>query len=293
VFDSPFGDELLEAFVEAMVSSNDLGRREQPDLLTVSFSSNDSVGHEYGPDSAEIADEQIRLDRTIGKLMQVVNDRVGQGQVLWALTADHGSEPTPEAERARGNAQAKRIPMSRVMKSVEEQLNLIFHQRLDFHWFAAVTEPGLYLDQASLLRAHLPAARVRQALATQVHVDGIAGFYDMAHVRSIKGHFGDLLRNSYFPARSGDIYYIADEWTLLSDHPTGTSHANPYSYDTHVPFCLEGSGIAPERISDPVHVTDLAPTLAALLGIKWQTDEKESASRASLIQRQAAAAAAR
>jgi hypothetical protein len=291
VFDSPYGDELLERFVEAMVAANNVGGQQAPDLLTVSFSSNDSIGHGYGPDSAEIADEQIRLDGTLGKLMQFINGRVGQGKVLWALTADHGSEPTPEAERElRHNQAARRVSMQSIQRQVEQQLDKIFHQPDDFKWFAAVTDPGFYFDRKNLEQHHVDLAQAREAMA-KMKADGIAEFYDMSKVRNLHGHWGTLLRNSYYAPRSGDVYYRADEWVLISDQPTGTSHSNPFRYDTHVPFAIAGNGIAAQRISAPVHVTDLAPTLASLIGMRWQTDEKESQSRARMIQRVQAAAA--
>src|SRR5215469_1244321 len=117
IYASLFGDELLERFAEATISANHLGRTDgtqaAPDLLDISFSSNDAVGHAYGPDSPEIADEQISLDRTLGRLAAFIDSKVGKQNVLWALSADHGSEPEPEAEREPNhNAAAQRLPLS-------------------------------------------------------------------------------------------------------------------------------------------------------------------------------------
>jgi arylsulfatase A-like enzyme len=269
-----------------MVSANNIGSRPQPDLLTVSFSSNDAVGHEYGPDSAEIADEQLRLDSTIGKLMQFINARVGPRLVLWALTADHGAEPTPEDERElRNNSAARRVSMKAVENELQQQLDDIFHQPDAFKWFAAVMDSGLYFDVHNLQQHHISLRKASEAVAKRVKVDGITAFYDMSELHKVHGTWGTLLKNSNYPSRSGDVYYIPDEWVLISEKPRGTSHSNPYHYDTHVPLAIIGADITPQRIDASVHVTDLTPTLAALLGMRWHSDEKESKSRAGLIQR--------
>jgi len=284
VFASPFGDELLEQFAETLISSQRLGSGKVPDLLAVSFSSNDPVGHGYGPDSPELADEQLRLDRTLGRLVEFVNQRLGADNVLWALSADHGVQPLPEAEQAlRHNSRAARIAPATMLAAVNGQLSRIFHQPADFHWIAGTADSMLYLDRANLKAHGLNPARVARALATRVQAPGIAHFYAAADLKRVPTPVGVFLRNSYVPGRSGDVYAVAREWTLLSAQPTGTSHGTIYPYDTHVPLVFAGNGISPARIAQPVHVTDLAPTLAALAGIAWRTDEAESQSRAGLI----------
>ncbi|MHB8734093.1 MAG: alkaline phosphatase family protein [Terriglobales bacterium] len=284
VFASPFGDEILERFAEHLIRKQKLGTGAEPDLLAISFSSNDAIGHGYGPDSPELADEQLRLDRTIGHLVEFVNQRLGVNNVLWALSADHGVQPLPEAERAlRHNIAAERIPPAAMIAAVDDQLGRIFHQPANFHWLAGTADSMLYLDRANLAAHGISFNAVGRALATRVHAPGIAHFYPASEVAHVPNPAGGFLRNSYVPGRSGDVYAVAREWTLLSAYPTGTSHGTIYPYDTHVPLVLAGDGILPMRITTPVHVTDLAPTLAALVGIPWRTDEAESQSRATLI----------
>lgn len=276
VYGSPFGDELLEKFAETAINSNDLGKNlHGPDLLAVSFSSNDLVGHAYGPDSPEIADEQIRLDRTLGQLMKFVNTRIGKGNVLWALSADHGSEPEPEAEKAlRHNLAAQRLPFADALQVITTKLNAIFHVSDDMRWFAAYTDTMLYFDTQALVAHHISLAAARHVLANDVHdVPGVQAFYDTTDLKSVKGWIGTDLRNSYFPARSPDVYYLTKEWTYFSSRPTGTSHADPWPYDSHAPFVIAGWNIEPRRITDEVQVTDLAPTLAELAGVHSPKNE--------------------
>jgi len=183
IYASPFGDELLERFAEATISANHLGRTDgtqaAPDLLDISFSSNDAVGHAYGPDSPEIANEQISLDRTLGRLAAFIDSKVGKQNVLWALSADHGSEPEPEAEREPNhNAAAQRLPLSEALNSAQKQLDAIFHVADDTQWFVAKTDSMLYFDTAEVDRHHVGLAAVRQALAEKVHnVSGMERFY--------------------------------------------------------------------------------------------------------------------
>lgn len=279
VYSAPFGDELLEQFAEAAVTSNQLGANLAhagiPDLLEVGFSSNDAVGHAYGPDSPEIADEQIRLDRTLGKMMDSLNARLGAENILWVLSADHGVEPTPEAYNQLENSTVSaRMQMTEPTAAVTAQLNDIFHVTGPMNWFAAQTDSMWYFNLDELKTHGISLADARSALAHKVHdVPGIEGFYDTGDLAGLKGWQGDLVRKSFFPGRSGDVYYISKEWTLFGGFRGGTSHSDPWPYDTHVPVVFAGWGIPAARISAPIHVADVAPTLAALLGVTIPADE--------------------
>jgi hypothetical protein len=277
VYGSPFGDELLEAFAEHAITANHLGENQSnaPDVLAIGFSSNDAVGHAYGPDSPEIADEQIRLDRTLGRLMQVLNARLGADNILWVLSADHGAEPAPEAElQLRGNKAARRLPFSVALESIQSQLNAGFKITGDMHWFAGKTDTMLYFDRAELARHNISVAAASEMLAKQVkNVPGIDGFYDVTHLESVDGWIGPVLRNSVFPKRSGDVYYLPSQWTLFSSKPTGTSHGDPWPYDRHVPLVFAGWHIKAQRLASSVQVADLAPTLADLTGVHWPKSE--------------------
>jgi arylsulfatase A-like enzyme len=215
------------------------------------------------------------LDRTLGHLMEALNKQVGAENILWALSADHGAEPTPEAEQElRGNKAARRVPFSEAMQAIQSQLNAIFKITGEMRWFAGQTDTMLYFDRAELARHNISLTAASQALATQVkNVPGIDAFYDVTHLDSVQGWIGPFLRNSVFPARSGDVYYLPSQWTLFSTKPTGTSHGDPWPYDTHVPLVLAGWHIKAQQITENVHVADLAPTLAELTGVHWPDSE--------------------
>lgn len=276
VYGSPFGDELLESLAEAAVDANHLGENQRaPDLLAISFSSNDAVGHTYGPDSPEIADEQIRLDRTLGQLRTFLNKKLGGENILWVLSADHGAEPTPEAEQQlRGNKSARRVAFSEAMQSVEKQLNAAFQIPGEMHWFAAQTDTMLYFDRAALSSRSISLEAANKALTQKVHdVPGICGFYDPMHLEGVPIDIRAMLNASDFPERSGDVYYRTCEWTLFSSNPAGTSHGDPWPYDTHVPMVFAGWQVQPKRVTEAVHVSDIAPTLADLTGVRPSNSE--------------------
>lgn len=278
VYASPFGDEILEVLAETAVHAIHLGenKHDAPDLLAIGFSSNDAVGHAFGPDSPEIADEQIRLDRTLGHLVETLTARLGSDNILWVLSADHGVEPTPEAElQLRGNKEAHRTKFAESLRSIETQLNAIFKMSGEMRWFAGQTDTMLYFDRAELARHNISLAAASQALATQVHeVPGVDGFYSVTHLDSVQNWIGTILRNSTFPPRSGDVYYLTSQWTLFSSKPTGTSHGDPWPYDTHVPLLLAGWHVATQRITNSIQVVDLAPTLADITGVHFPPSER-------------------
>ena len=107
LYGTPFADVYLERFAEALIDGESLGADETPDLLAVSFSALDSVGHWYGPDSPELADTLLRLDRTLGRLLDAIDRRVGLDRTLVVLSADHGVLGAPEVLRSRGEHAAR------------------------------------------------------------------------------------------------------------------------------------------------------------------------------------------
>jgi arylsulfatase A-like enzyme len=207
--------------------------------------------------------------------MDFLNQRLGAGNILWVLSADHGVEPAPEAEQELDhNNAAQRVNPADALASAEKQLNVIFHITDDMNWFSGKTDNMWYFDRDALKQHNITLADARKALATQVHaVPGIQGFYDTSDLTSATGWIGQLIRNSDYPARSGDVYYLAKEWTILTTSKSGAAHPEPWPYDTHVPLVFAGWGIQGARISAPVHIADMAPTLTALLGVKVPAKE--------------------
>ena len=277
VVGTPFGNDILLGFVEAAIQGEGLGRDDVPDLLTVSFSSNDYVGHAFGPDSQEVLDTTLRTDRTIAALLDYLDRHVGKGRWALALTSDHGVAQIPEYLEQHGMLPARadhhRLPLDQVAAQLEAALDEQFAIAPGEHVIEAFeTEPSIYLDAATLARHDPPLSPETVASAASAelaHVDGIARVYTR---EQLSGAAPESDRDALYAYRSfnaknsGDlIVQLASHW--LDAGPAATTHGTPYRYDTHVPIALVGHGVRHGRFDRPVEVVDLAPTIARLLDV--------------------------
>jgi Type I phosphodiesterase / nucleotide pyrophosphatase len=266
---SPWGNELIEAFAERAVESEQLGKRGITDLLAVSFSSNDYVGHAVGPDDPQVQDMAIRTDILFRKLFAYLDKQVGMKDVLVVFTADHGVAPTPEMSKQR-KLEAGRIPAGAVEKPVEAALEAKFGPG---KWIEKVVDGGtmLYLDHALIHEKKLDRAQVDKVAADAAReVPHIFRAYTREQI--MNGETGSDISgrdvaNGFFPARGADVVVIQEPYWLFGG-TSGTSHGTPFGYDTHVPVIFMGPGIKPGKYFDSVTVNDIAPTLATLLSLE-------------------------
>ncbi len=264
---SPFGDELLQALALRALSAENLGSGSKTDLLAISYSSVDYVGHRDGPDSPEIHDMVKRVDVLIGALIDAAEARAGRGSVLVAFTADHGSTPVPEVNQKRGMP-GGRIAWNTYRAAVEKALNEKFGAG---QWISFSADGVIYLRPDPIPGKKIDMADVEKTAADTIRAQPhIARVYTGSQL--LEGRLGqdpiDLrIRNGFFPGRSPDIFAVTEPYYLFN--ATGTSHGSPYEYDTHVPAIFLGSvRIRPGTYPENIGVQDIAPTLAALLGIE-------------------------
>jgi predicted AlkP superfamily pyrophosphatase or phosphodiesterase len=270
---SPWGNELVERFAEAAILGEKLGQRGPTDLLTVSFSSNDYVGHAVGPDAPEVRDMSIRVDDQIGKLLQLVDQKVGLKNTIVVLTADHGVAPVPTVNEER-NMPGTYIFVD-VADLVERALDRSFGEA---DWVEGGAEDGLYLNWKTLASFQTKDGRhvdvrdvyraARQAILSTPQVHAVR-VYDRDQLEN--GVAGDMIAsafvNSFFPRRSPDLL-IAYEPYAMPGTGHGTTHFSPYGYDTHVPILFMGPGIKAGCYDANVSPIDIAPTLATMLSIE-------------------------
>jgi hypothetical protein len=267
---SPWGNELIEAFAEAAFNSERLGQRASTDLLTVSFSSNDYVGHSAGPDSPEARDMAIRTDQLIGKLMALVQQKLGASNVLFVLTADHGVSPTP-AEQTRRKMPGGYIAAD-IRTIVSQSLNGRFGTKGD--WVIAAVEGAVYLNWKIADDAHISRAEAMRAtrdvlLATpQLHI-ARAWTRDELLTGAPNDMVGRAAVNGFHHVRSADVLAIQEPYYLFTG--SGTTHSTPWGYDTHVPVIFYGAGVKAGSYARDIAVNDIAPTLSAVLGIEPPT----------------------
>ena len=282
---SPFGNDYTLIAARTLIENEQLGVDEVPDLLTINLSSNDYVGHAFGPLSYEVEDITYRTDRQLAAFVKYLDEKVGAGKWSLALTADHGVAPIPEmvAEHPTIGEQtlpAKRNPIGD-SKVIKETLEKLLRQEIKVkelqdpktkNVIADLDSNQVYLnyDHPNLRANHLLQARelIRDWLLRQPYVAA-------AYTREELLNGGDArllarMRLSFNPQRSGDVQYCYTPYSIpgvSGAKPRGTTHGSPYHYDTHVPLLLIGNGIIPGKYDRRISPAFLAPTASRLLGV--------------------------
>jgi predicted AlkP superfamily pyrophosphatase or phosphodiesterase len=260
---SPFADAYLGRMAAHAIDTLDLGRGPATDFISVSFSTLDMVGHQYGPASHETQDVLFRLDRTIGALLDHLDARLGREGYVLALSADHGVADVPE--QTGGGRQ----PSSEIVATLDAALAPFFGPG---QYVARTVYTDIYLQPGVLdrLRQSPPAsAAVLSALRA---MPGIAEAFlstevSPAAVRTSADPVKRAAALSYYAPRSGDILVVPERNWLLST--AATTHGTLHPYDQRVPVIFFGAGVAPgvhDRAATPA---DIAPTLAALAGASF------------------------
>ncbi len=265
LFRSPAVDTLLAGFARALVEREGLGRDRVPDLLTLSFSALDTVGHRYGPNSAEVLDTVLNLDRELGDLLAFLERRVGAEHLLVAFSSDHGVQALPELRRQQHRS-GRRLAAADVACVQNAGRRLQAHYRMPLPW-----RQGFYLDRQGLARLGIDRADLDRRLKRELEGCGfIERVWSSVELETGAGNGGDIWRrlfvNGHDPERSPDYeLQMVENFTPVAGR--GADHGSPYGYDRHVPLLLRGGGLAAGVIDTPVETVDLAPTLAGLLGL--------------------------
>jgi hypothetical protein len=270
VNNTPFHNEVLADFAETALTAEKLGLRPGiTDMLCVSFSANDSIGHLYGPDSHEIMDNVVRMDRTLEKFFQFLDRHVGLKNCTLVLTADHGVSSTPEHLQASApNVPAGRINGSALLAACEEALNRAFGPLADSGRWIVRDDASILVHPAALVEKNLEAAGVEIVLRDALlKLDFVAAAYTRGQLArgEVNDELGRQALLSFNPERSGDVYFITKPYYF--NRPSGSNHGTPYNYDTHVPLLWYGVGVKPGTYVARVGVDNLAPTLARILGV--------------------------
>jgi len=264
---TPFANELVASFAERALAAEKLGTHEATDLFVVSFSGNDYVGHEYGYESPEAHDISLVTDRLLDHLFQAAERQAGAGNVLVVLTADHGAAPLPEANHAR------RMPGGRFSgEDVKKNEKTALERRHGpGEWVAGNWDLSVYLNRKLIAEKHLDLVAMQneaaQALSATPHILRTYTYDDLAHGRVVPDEITRKVANGFHARRSPDVLLIPEPYYVVRVEPGGTSHASPYTYDSHVPLIFMGEGIRKGTYYQPVIINDIAPTLAAMLGI--------------------------
>ena len=266
VYGSPFGNDLLFDLACELLDQERLGKRTATDLLSVSFSSNDSVGHTHGPYSPEVNDISVKTDRVIGRLLDRVDKAVGLQHTIVVLTADHGVAPVPESISEQG-LPAGRMTNKELFGPIEQALTAKYGEG---KWLMATAGSSPYLNYELIEKLRLDPVEVRRvAAAAAMKIPHVTRVYTRDQLLSgnvPNDRIGSRVLRGFNAQRSGDLEIILEPYWIRQ--ATGTTHGTPYNYDAHIPLIFMGSGIVPGEYPNQAALNDLAPTLATLLAIE-------------------------
>jgi hypothetical protein len=262
----PFMDSLTAAFALEGVKAMQLGRRHHTDLLVISFSATDYVGHSFGPDSREIHDQLLRLDGVLGRLEDSLARLVPGGRIIYALTGDHGVTRFPEAVTAEGGS-GGRVSLAPLVRALNDSLELRLgaDPKLSF-------ESGLLLGDVAMLRDHgiNPDSLEEQLAGSARALRGVRKVYTPASLAAAPPEDIDAARwKRSLPEQLPWLLCAATDvnWIWSSD-PGYATHGTTNPDDVNVPIAFWGMGVHAHRFPETARTIDIAPTLAAMIGIR-------------------------
>lgn len=262
-----YGNSLTVDFALAALEGEDLGKDNDTDVLTVSFSSTDYVGHNFGVNSKEVEDTYIRLDKDLERFFKYLDENVGEGEYTVFLTADHGAVDVPaylESVKIPAGYLDYNDRKERFQKFLVEKYGTV-------DIVENVSNNQLFFNKAKLKELGLDIHEVEQALVDeQISYPNIAKVYTATTMNSTDFTTGieALLQNGFNQKRSGDVI-IVDDIAHIAYSKKGSTHGSGLNYDTHVPLLFFGKGIKQGQTYNKTVIPDIAPTISALLGISF------------------------
>ncbi|MDG1014067.1 MAG: alkaline phosphatase family protein [Flavobacteriaceae bacterium] len=263
---SPFGNTMITDFAFSAIVAENLGNDQFTDFLTISYSSTDYVGHNFGLSSVELQDTYLRLDLEIERLLNYLDKNIGIGNYTLFLTADHGAAEVP-AYLSDIN-----VPGSNIGKDDFSPLFDDVNAKYGVpDLIKNISNNQIFLDQERILSLKLSIEDVQKFVVNKIiKYPFVSNAYTAATMQSahFKSGLPMLLQNGYNQKLSGDVLFSLQPGVIVYG-PKGTTHGSGYSYDTHVPLLFYGNGIKNGVSYEFTNVTDIAPTISALLGISF------------------------
>lgn len=267
IVSTPMGNTLTAEFAKGAIIGEQLGADNITDFLAVSFSSPDYIGHAFGPNSVEEEDNFLRLDKELGSFLDFLDSKVGKNQYTVFLSADHGVAQIPEF------MQENKLPGGRVfMSTVMGQLNKTLTEKYKINSIIVADDNyQLHLNHPSLDSAKLNEKEVIEWIVGYLSSEpGIARVFALEDLNEVPlpATIRKMLNNGYYPRRNGEIQVILKPHYIDALSNAGTTHGLWNPYDTHIPLLWYGWGIKQGRTNREVYMTDIAPTIAAMLRIQ-------------------------
>ena len=264
---TPFGNTFTAEFAKMAIENENLGADNVTDFLALSFKATDYVGHAFGPNSVEIEDVYLRLDKDLGELFNFLDNKVGKEQYTVFLSADHGVAQVPEF------LQENKIPGGRIfMTTIMAQLNTLLRNKYKIDrtilsgenfqlTFNLKAIDSLNLNKGEIIKTILDWLATQKNIARSVVLEDI-------NKTTLPVTLREMISNGYYPRRCGEIQIIPQSNYFGAYSNSGTTHGAWNPYDAHIPLVWYGWGIKQGKLNRETYMTDIAPTLAALLHIQ-------------------------
>lgn len=262
----PNGLKLTFDLAKAAINGENLGKGNVPDLLTVSLSSTDYIGHQYGPRSIEVADTYVKLDREIAGFIDFLDTKIGKNNYVIVLTADHGAADNPDF------LNSQKLPGGFMDGGLIDSLNNYILKKYRISPVMAFSNLQFYFDKKMIKYAQLSYEKIiSDAKDYLEEIPYVSFVYSKDEILNGSSQDGSLLflKNGYYPKRCGDLTLVLNPGYLETSSPrTGTTHGTVYNYDTRVPLLWYGGSIQAGQDNSDVKIIDIAPTLSNMLNIQ-------------------------
>ena len=268
--ETPFGNNLTTDFAIEAISNEKLGKDQFTDVLTISYSSTDYIGHNFGVDAKETQDAYLRLDLEIERLLYFLDSYVGENEYTLFLTADHGASKIPAYLNSIG-IKSQNIEEGTVKNILKD---VLFKSYGSNQLISKVMNSQIYLNNEIINSLNLSFNSIEKTIINTLnqleYIDKVFTSEDIINGNFYSG-YDLLIQNGYNVLRSGDIIFKLKE-NVISYGNKGTTHGSGYAYDTHVPLIFFGKKIVQGESNVKTKITDIAPTIAKLLGLKQMSD---------------------
>ncbi|HZQ68231.1 MAG TPA: alkaline phosphatase family protein [Terriglobales bacterium] len=266
---TPFANDYEFEFARELITYERLGAGPATDLLTISLSANDILGHQVGPDSPEMEAMVLATDRQLADFFTFLGHQLGMANVWIALSADHGTAPLP-ATAAKWRIPAANLAASTLRKQMNTALSSRFGKQAEY--VQTFDYPLAWLNDGAFTAARVKEDDAERAVGDAMKQVGIRAYYTKSQLAEFKTpatEEGERYAHSYSPLGGWYVMGVPAPFTVGT--ASGTDHASPYSYDTHVPLALYGLPFQAGTYHAHAEPVDLAVTLASVLGINAPT----------------------
>jgi predicted AlkP superfamily pyrophosphatase or phosphodiesterase len=264
---TPYGNSLTTDFAIAALDGEELGKDNDTDFLTVSYSSTDYIGHNFGVNSKEIQDVYLRLDLELARLLKNLDEKVGKGNYTLFLTSDHGGVHVP-AYLETVNIPSGYFEFDKLKKDLNDFLKGKYQKE---NLVENISNNQIFFNYDEVLKMDVSSEELQQEIAHfLLQYDKINRVFTRSQLQStsFSEKTASTVENGFNQKRSGDVVMVLEP-SVISYSRTGSTHGSGNNYDTHAPLIFYGKGIKSGNSLERTEIVDIAPTISALLGIPF------------------------